>query len=289
MNQWRKGIASWRIGDTLCLSVVFSWDISEAILLAAEHKGPVCAGGPAAVANADRLRGHGIEVRFLCETVEPILFHNPLATFTTRGCPNHCPWCIVPKIEPRFRELRTFRPAPVVCDNNFLAASVRHQDRVVRALERFERVDFNQGLDARLFTRAAADRLGRLKNVKVRFGFDRPSMESAVADALKLARQRTSKDLGVYCLIGLGDTPKQAREKLELVRSWGVRPTPMRYQPVDCIEKNSYRELGWTETELRRMMKYYSRLRWYEHIPYDEFGDDGQLAMFAAEEKGGVE
>ena len=28
---------------------------------------------------------------------------------------------------------------------------------------------------------------------------------------------------------------------------------------------------GWTERELKRMTRYYSRLRYLEHIPYDDF------------------
>ena len=37
------------------------------------------------------------------------------------------------------------------------------------------------------------------------------------------------------------------------------------------FEKNSYVGDGWTEIELRKYMKYYSRLRYLEHIPFDEF------------------
>lgn len=281
MNQWRKGTASWRIGDVLYLSIVFSWDIPEAVDLASKHAGPVVAGGPAAVVHAELLDECGIAVS-ACSPVEPLLFHNPLATFTTRGCPNRCPWCIVPKIEPEFKELPDFRPAPMVCDNNFLAASRAHQERVVERLRAFYRVDFNQGLDARLFTPKAADLLGKLK-VKVRFALDSWAAADTVGTALNLARERTTSDLGVYVLIGFNDTPADARGRLELVRSWGVRPNPMRYQPTDAKEKNGYVAPGWTETELRRMMKYYSRLRWYEHIPYDDFQEDGQTVLFGGD------
>jgi hypothetical protein len=122
--------------------------------------------------------------------------------------------------------------------------------------------------------------LGKL-NVKIRFGFDLADMGTVVHDALTLARERTTSDLGVYCLIGLRDTPTLARERLELVRSWGIRPTPMRYQPINATEKNAYVAPGWTEKELRRMIKYYSRLRWFEHIPYDDFQEDGQGDLLA--------
>lgn len=28
---------------------------------------------------------------------------------------------------------------------------------------------------------------------------------------------------------------------------------------------------GWTEVEMRRVVRYYSRLVWFEHIPFEEF------------------
>ena len=45
----------------------------------------------------------------------------------------------------------------------------------------------------------------------------------------------------------------------------------LRYQPLDATEKNGYVAPGWTDAELRRMTRYYSRLRWLEHIPYEDY------------------
>ena len=83
MNNWKKGIAKWVIGKTLYLSVPFPWLMEEAYSLADQWKGKVKIGGP------------GIMKLTYCEEVEPVLFHNPLATFTTRGCPNKCTFCAV--------------------------------------------------------------------------------------------------------------------------------------------------------------------------------------------------
>jgi len=97
--------------------------------------------------------------------------------------------------------------------------------------------------------------------------------EGSVKDAIDLCRQETTKDIGVYVLIGYNDTPEDALYRLELVRSWDIRPNPMRFQPLDALEKNGYvyEAGGWTERELRNMVNYYSRLRWYEHIDYKDF------------------
>jgi hypothetical protein len=259
MKQWRKGIATWEIGSTLYISVPFTWLMEDAQKIAALHKGHVFIGGP------------GIMKPSECDMVEPILFHNPLATFTTRGCPNRCAFCAVPKLEGEFRELPNFRPSPVVCDNNFLAASRGHIRNVVDSLKRFKFVDFNQGLDAKRFTPDIADMLGELK-VKVRFAFSAEEDGKYVKDAIDICRKRTTNDIQVYCLLNYNDTPSEAQRRLELIRSWGVLPNPMRYQPLDAREKNSYVAPGWTEYELKRMVRYYSRLNyWGNGIPYDEF------------------
>lgn len=258
MYQWRKGIASWKCGDTLYLSVPFTWLTEEAEKIASLHRGPVMIGGPGTMKPTE------------CPGFSPLLFHNPAATFTTRGCPNRCQFCAVPILEPEFKEIPDFRPAPVICDNNLLAASRKHLERVVDREKVFRLVDFNQGLEARKFTPEVADLLGQLR-CRVRFSFDWIEAEAEVKRAVDLCRERTTKDIGIYVLIGFNDTPEEARYKLETVRSWGIRPNPMRYQPLDAVKKNAYVAPGWTELELARMVDYYSLLRWYEHIPYEDF------------------
>ena len=86
-----------------------------------------------------------------------------------------------------------------------------------------------------------------------------------------IARQAGLRDFGVYVLVGFNDTLDEALYKLETVRSWGIRPNPMRFQPLDTLEKNSYVASGWTDFDLKRVMRYYSRLRWLEHIPFSDY------------------
>jgi hypothetical protein len=259
MYHWKKGLATWTVNKTLYISVPFTWLVQDARELAARWKrGKVLIGGP------------GLMVPNDCPGYDPILFHNPLATFTTRGCPNACPFCAVPKLEGDLTEIKHFRPAPVICDNNLLAASKRHIREVVDKIKIYPLVDFNQGLEARRFTPAIADMLGELR-CKVRFSFDSWGQESKLKDAVDLCRERSTKDIGIYVLIGYKDNPEDAKAKLELVRSWGLRPNPMRYQPLDAKVKNEYLAPGWTVEELNRITRYYSRLRWLEHIPIEEY------------------
>lgn len=289
MNKWRKGIASWTCGETLYLSVPFTWLLPEAESIAVEYarkrKGAkVVAGGPAVgLAQSDAPNTPAK----ICWAETPgatpfdvLAMHNPCATFTTRGCPNHCPFCAVPVIEGPLRELDRWKSAPIVCDNNLLAASREHFEKVVESLRPFPSCDFNQGLDARLFTRWHADKLATLRWPMVRFAFDHASEEKTVLAAIETARSAGLCHFGVYVLIGFRDTPADALHRLETVREWKIRPNPMRFQPLDSTDKDQHVGAGWTEHELRRMQRYYSRLRYLEHIPYSEYngaGDDTPL------------
>ena len=59
--------------------------------------------------------------------------------------------------------------------------------------------------------------------------------------------------------------------RLQEAYQLGVWPNHMRYQPLDAITKNSYGGENWTERELKRYMRYWSRLRWLRQIPFDEY------------------
>ncbi len=266
MYQWRKGIAQWSVGDRLYISVPFTWLMAEAEEIAAKWKGKATIGGPGTMKPSE------------CVGFEPVLFHNPCATFSTRGCPHSCSFCAVNHLEPEFYEIPGYRPAPVLCDNNFSAASRKHQELVVQKQKQFYLTDFNQGLEAKEFKPELADLLGNLR-CKVRFAFDYWGQESVVKDAVDLCRQRTTKNIGIYVLIGYRDTPESARARLELVKSWGLRSAPMRYQPLDATKKNSPLKAPWTEKEMRKMVGYYFKQRWLEKVPYDEYNNDGQLEL----------
>ena len=284
MNTWPKSVVRWRCGRTLYLSVPFSWLMDDAAQIAADHKvGPVVAGGPAvAYAGAPWADETPPECPF-----DVLAKHNALATFTTRGCPNKCEFCAVPKTEGDFRELDQWKPAPVICDNNIMAASRKHFSKVITELRRFPYCDFNQGLDARLFTAWHAGEIAKLKGCKVRFAFDHTGTESEVADAIEASRKAGLSDFGVYVLVGFRDSPEDAMYRLEKVREWGIRPNPMRFQPLNTKKKNSHVADGWTGPLLAKMMHYYSRLRYVEHIPFDEYiyGIEDRPLLAAIQEK----
>ena len=101
--------------------------------------------------------------------------------FLTRGCPNKCPWCVVPRKEGRIRPYMDCdeiaiegRTKLVLMDNNILAAGDYAVQQLEKIIERGYRVDFNQALDARLVTDEYARLLARIKWIdrRIRFGCD---------------------------------------------------------------------------------------------------------------------
>ncbi len=100
--------------------------------------------------------------------------------FLTRGCPNSCRWCVVPRKEGKvspymdIEEVADGRRNVVLMDNNILA-SAYGLEQLEKIVAMKVRVDFNQGLDARLVTDEIACLLARVKWFKdIRFGCDTP-------------------------------------------------------------------------------------------------------------------
>lgn len=102
--------------------------------------------------------------------------------FLTRGCPNKCFWCVVPKKEGVVRPYMDVdeiaiegRKNLVLMDNNILASGDYALEQFAKIIERGYRVDFNQALDARLVTDEFAQLLAKVKwldNNRIRFGCD---------------------------------------------------------------------------------------------------------------------
>jgi hypothetical protein len=275
INPWRKTIASWEVNGTVYLSVPFTWLIDEAIAFIGKQKKPVVVGGPGAILAQDRLAGIA-PVEKTIDWCEPVTFHNPLATFTTRGCVNNCAFCAVPKIEGEFREIANFIPRPIICDNNFLASSKRHFNRVVDALKPLPYVEFNQGLEARLFTQERAARIAELKVHDVRFAFDSTDKEGHLQEAIKTAHRNGLKRISVLMLYGFTDTPADALYRAERLRKMGANEIyPMRYQPLGASHKNEFinTKAGWTEYELQRFRSYWlkSKNGIMDKVPFADF------------------
>jgi hypothetical protein len=270
---WSKKTVEWIEGDIAYVSVPFTWNLPKAFPRCAALKQEgyyVRAGGPAVSLLPDYLAN----VAQIGGDVDAISRHNPEATVTSRGCTHSCSFCAVPIIEGQFRELENWRPSRLVCDNNILAASRRHFDLVIDSLKPLHGVDFNQGLDKRELEPWHIDRLQDLDKPIIRFAWDDVNEEAALRDAISkmLAAGFPHSRMTVYVLIGWNDTPEDALYRLVTLRDvLRVATFPMRYQSLKSLKYNDYVAPGWTEDELKRMVRYWSSQQYFRAIPYDEF------------------
>jgi len=205
--------------------------------------------------------------------VDALKHHNPDATFTSRGCIRKCGFCAVPKIEGDLAELDTWESKPIICDNNLLACSRKHFDKVIDSVKGLREIDFNQGLDARLLTDYHANRLAELDLVILRLAWDHSALEALVTRALEtlIGAGIPRNKVRIYVLMGYDDTPEDALYRFETLKAWGIWPNPQRYNPLDALKRDSYVAPSWTDRELRRMMRYWGRQAWLGGISYEEY------------------
>jgi len=202
-------------------------------------------------------------------SVDALWRHNPNATFTSRGCIRKCAFCAVPKIEGDLVELDKWEPRPIVCDNNLLACSQKHFDKVIDSLRDVEGVDF-QGIDARLLTPYHAERLRELYLSVLRVAWDHVGSEPWQGVDLLLDAGLPKSAIRVYVLMGFNDTPEDAEYRLRTVRERGFLPCPQRYNPLGAMRRDAFVGSGWTNKELTRFMRY-----WYNPqvwaVPFEEW------------------
>jgi hypothetical protein len=279
---WSNGIAEWIEGDTAFISAVFSWNAQKAYSLCIYYRQlgyKVRCGGQAVWQNP------GMFTEFdTSGEVDALTHHNPAAAFTSRGCIRHCTFCLVPKLEGSLIELDDWPIRPILCDNNLLATSTAHFDKVIDRLieNQIAGIDFNQGLDARILTDHHAVRFAELpRDTIIRLAWDNTAterlylaaFERLISAGIKPAQIRT------YVLIGYKDTPEDARYRLEKVRGLGALPNPMRYQPLDALRRNSYVGENWTNDLLIRFMRYWSNLKITGAFSFDEYRRSEKLII----------
>lgn len=272
---WAKRAIDWVEEGVAYVSVPFTWELPEAYsrcVFLKEQGYIVRAGGPA----VDLMPDYLADIAKLGGKVNALSHHNPLATLTTRGCIRKCGFCAVPTIEGDLVELNSWEAKPILQDNNLLASSRAHFDKVIDSLKAIKGVDFNSGLDARLLTKYHADKLAELEMAIIRLAWDDTKLERYIIRAIGWLNKAGfhERKIRIYVLIGYNDSPEDARYRLETIIEWGVWPYPMRYNPLDTLVRDSYvpdHSTGWTDRELHRYIRFWSRQQYFKGIPFDEF------------------
>jgi len=182
--------------------------------------------------------------------------------YATRGCSRKCRFCAVPKLEPDFVDYVDMKPWVrgvkeqhgekqhlLLLDNNLLA-SPRLADIVddIKALgftggaklnKKARYVDFNQGLDARLLTKAKMALLAQIPINPFRLAYDDSRMAETYERAIDIAAAAGVSNISTYVLYNYRDTPddfwQRVHHNVVLSRKHGVRISsfPMKYIPVN--------------------------------------------------------
>lgn len=145
--------------------------------------------------------------------------------YITRGCPNHCRWCVVPKKEGNIRPYRTWRDLVrpdtnklVLMDNNILAYRYGIEQLADMVGSRY-RIDLNQGMDARLVTPEIADILSKLKWISyIRFSCDQMSQIEPILNACQLLLKKGIKPYKLFIYLLVTKDLEDAEKRVESLK-----------------------------------------------------------------------
>lgn len=207
--------------DEVHVSCSFTWHIARSKQLARAWSQyyPVKLGGPA--------------FHSLVDGFSPGLYIKQGITFTSRGCNNQCPWCLVPLMEGKLREIQ-IQPGNIIQDNNLLQCNRAHVSKVIDMLRHQHQVCFSGGLDSRLLTDSIADDLRSLNVTQLFFASDTKESLKPLEKAKQRLHGFTKNQLRCYVLIGFNsETLSEAVERLRAVWELGFMPFAQLFQPAD--------------------------------------------------------
>lgn len=208
-------------------------------------------------------------------------------TYASRGCIRKCSFCGVPKLEGDQRDAKSIstivrgveelygaKKDLTLMDNN-VVASANFKDIIAEirdlgftpgaklkrghlAVQR--RVDFNQGVDARILCqdKMFLRELSTICLRPLRIAFDHIGLRKPYEQAIRFATEFGLTELSNYMLYNFHDSPRDLFERMSLnvalneelgIRIWSF---PMRFQPTDRKDRTYVGE-KWSRYQLRSM------------------------------------
>ena len=186
--------------------------------------------------------------------------------FLTRGCPNKCPWCVVPHKEGGLRVVadiedicRTntgFRHKAILMDNNFLAAPLDFCREQIDKMRRLKiRADFNQATDARLYNEDTARVMATMPFLKyARISCDTDAMLPHCVRAISLLRKFGYRG-DVFCYV----LSKADGIASALDRIYGLMAADRRAIPFVMPYRDFEHYTAEVAPELRRLARWCNR------------------------------
>ena len=147
--------------------------------------------------------------------------------FVTRGCPNKCPWCVVPKKEGNIRpnaEINEFwrgQKDLVLLDNNILAHEFGLK-QLEETAKKGIRIDCNQGLDARIIAKDVEIQklLARNKWSRyIRLACDKKSQMESVRISVEKIRHYAQRKVPFFVYVLLTEDMEDSTERINFLRN----------------------------------------------------------------------
>lgn len=215
--------------------------------------------------------------------------------YITRGCPNSCPWCVVPQkegsIKPYRRWQELVRPDSnklVLMDNNILSCEYGIQ-QLESLIDSGYSIDLNQGMDARLVNERIAGIIARLKWIRyIRFSCDQTAQVEAIFRAAAMLAEHGIKPyrLFIYLLVTKDiDNAASRVEKLKELNGISLYAQAERNEAKDIIPNRAQLEF----TQRYIYGKCYRKETWHEYCRRWGFDDLLQNAENSFSRKGRAE
>jgi hypothetical protein len=159
-------------------------------------------------------------------------------TFTSRGCDNQCPWCLVPQREGKLREIE-IKAGNAVQDNNLLQCNREHIATVFEMLRSQHGIEFTGGLNSRRLTDDIADEIRSLRVKQVFLAADTKESLKPLEKAIKRLGLPRNK-VRCYALLAFdNESISDCLERLETIWGLGAMPFAQLYQPSERYIKYS--------------------------------------------------
>lgn len=207
--------------------------------------------------------------------------------FTSRGCANKCPYCIVWRIEKdhwintKWQDtIDMSRPNIMFMDNNLSAAAenLDHLKSVIDfTVEHEKGVSFQSGFDCKYITPEMAVEMARVKYVNngCRLAFDRIEEDGIFQDAVKMitdAGVSASGAMLAYVLFNFTDRPKEADYRARECAKLKVRPYISLYRPLNSMHKaDVFVGKYWTRRLGRAFRNFWLDFFLYKNTTFDEY------------------
>ena len=190
----------------------------------------------------------------------------------TRGCPNRCPWCVVPKMDGNevrhVADLEDFWQGQKVVrllDDNIMADA----DEFIRDCGQLSRAGVHviwEALDIRLVTDETARALASVRTEKsIHFAWDGHGQDDAVQRGIETLERNGVKPwrLMFYVLVGFNTDREYDLHRIYTLRDMGANPFVMPFDKSDRYQKDLAR---WCNNKFifkstRRFEDYNDRVR----------------------------